>query len=275
MPRETIGNTFLVAGALCVVCSVLVSGAAVGLRPAQQRNKVLEIRKNIIQAAGLVENGSPSSQEITDVFESKVERRLVDLSTGDYLAEDDLVTAGIDPKTYDQFKAANDPELSVEIPPEADLAGIKRREIFSYVYLIKKDDGQLDQIVLPIRGKGLWSTLYGFLSIDSDTQTIRGLTFYQHGETPGLGGEVDNPGWKAQWDGKLAYESTNGDREVAIRVIKGKVDESSPNAEHQIDGLSGATITSNGVTNLVRYWLGDQGFGPFLQKLRAGEAHNG
>jgi Na+-transporting NADH:ubiquinone oxidoreductase subunit C len=131
--------------------------------------------------------------------------------------------------------------------------------------MIKKGE-HTDQVVLPIYGKGLWSTLYGFLALDANANTVRGITFYEHAETPGLGGEVENPGWKAQWNGKNVFDDQG---EVALEVIKGAVPGNSPQADHQIDGLSGATITGRGVSNLVRYWLGADGFGPYLDKLRA------
>ena len=117
------------------------------------------------------------------------------------------------------------------------------------------------KVALPIEGKGLWSTLYGFLVLGSDGATIRGITFYQHGETPGLGGEIDNLDWKALWDGRQAFDA---DGRPVIEVVKGKA--SGPT---EVDGLSGATLTSRGVTNLVRFWLGDNGFGPYLEQFRA------
>ena len=80
------------------------------------------------------------------------------------------------------------------------------------------DDGDVLAIILPVEGKGLWSTLYGFIALAPDTRTIEGITFYEHGETPGLGGEVDNPSWKALWPGRKAFDE---DWEPAIEVIKG------------------------------------------------------
>ena len=129
-------------------------------------------------------------------------------------------------------------------------------------------DGELDKIILPVRGAGLWSTLYGFLALENDLNTVAGLGFYEHGETPGLGGEVDNPKWKALWPGKEVYD----DGQVAIELIKGSVDASTRNAENKVDGLSGATLTSRGVSNLVQFWMGDNGYKLFLKNLRAGEA---
>ena len=137
---------------------------------------------------------------------------------------------------------------------------------FSYIV---ETDGELDTLVLPVRGYGLWSTLYGFLALQEDLNTVAGLGFYQHGETPGLGGEVDNPKWRSLWEGKKLY---NEDGELAIQIVKGGVDPQSPNAKYRVDALAGATLTSNGVNNLLHFWLGENGFGPFIANLRAGEA---
>ena len=165
---------------------------------------------------------------------------------------------------YDQRKASADPMMSVELPGGQDIAGISRRANMAPVYLLTEGD-TIKQVVLPVHGYGLWSTLYGFLSLEGDFNTITGLRFYEHAETPGLGGEVDNPKWRAKWDGKKVFDEEGN---VEIRVVRGYVDEKTANAEHKVDGLSGATLTSNGVTNLLQYWLGDHGFGPYLKNMR-------
>jgi Na+-transporting NADH:ubiquinone oxidoreductase subunit C len=253
MARESVSKTFVVAIVLAAVCSLLVSGAAIGLRPMQEANKIRDRKKNILMVAGLYEATAP----VEEAFK-QIEAHIVDLATGEYVSKDQQ----LDPETFDQRAAAKDPGLSVEIPPEKDLAGIGRREKYSLVYLVKKD-GKLDQVILPIDGKGLWSTLYGFLALSGDLNTVKGITFYEHAETPGLGGEVDNPTWKALWAGKKIYDQ---DGSVQLQVVKGAADPSSP---HQVDGLSGATLTANGVTNLVKYWLGDDGFKKLLKRLQA------
>ena len=135
------------------------------------------------------------------------------------------------------------------------------------VYLVETN-GELQKIILPVRGYGLWSTLHGFVALENDANTIAGLGFYQHGETPGLGGEVDNPKWKGIWPGKKVYQ--NG--EVKIALIKGSVTPGAAAADYQVDGLAGATLTSRGVTNLVQFWLGEKGFQKFLSNMRLGEA---
>ena len=233
-----------------------MSTAAVVLKPAQQANKTLDLKRNILMAAGLLD----PARSVEEQFE-QVETRIVDLDEGRFVD-------GVDPATFDQREAAKDPDSSRAIPSEQDVAKLVRREDQALVYLVRSENGDLDKIILPIRGYGLWSTLYGFMALESDGNTVAGLGFYEHGETPGLGGEVDNPRWKSLWPGKQVYR---GDQ-VSIQVLKGSVPAGSDDAAWQVDGLSGATLTTKGVDNLVRYWLGEQGFKPLLDNLRQGEA---
>jgi Na+-transporting NADH:ubiquinone oxidoreductase subunit C len=180
---------------------------------------------------------------------------VVDLESGEY---DDSVDAA----TYDQRKAAKDPATSRAAPPNN--AGISRLPSKALVYQRVADD-QIQSLILPIEGKGLWSTLYGYIALAPDTTTIEGITFYEHGETPGLGGEVDNPNWKSLWVGRQAYDEN---WQPAVEVIKGLA---GPVAEdpYRVDGISGATLTARGVSDLVRFWLGESGFEPYLEDFRA------
>lgn len=260
MARDSVAHTLTVATILCVVCSVLVASAAVGLRSQQEANKALDQMKNVLIAAGLFNEKENSEDAVHRVFKENIERVLIDLETGE-----PVDPSVVDPETYDQREAARKSKLSAPVEPPNALGGIKRREKYAFVYEVKGESGQIEQVVLPVYGKGLWSTLYGFLAVGNDGSTVHGITFYQHGETPGLGGEVDNPSWKALWDGKQLF-GKNG--EIKIEVIKGVVSSGTENAEYKVDGLSGATITSNGVERLVRYWVGPDGFGPFLDELR-------
>jgi len=253
--NESIGKTFAVALVLCIVCAVVVSSAAVILRPSQEANKLLDLKTNILASAGLLKD----AVNIETQFE-QISVKVVDLQTGRF-------TNAVDPTSYDQRKASKDPALSVALESSQDPAKIKRRANYATVYVLEGAQG-LEKIILPIKGYGLWSTLYGFIALESDLQTVAGIGFYEHAETPGLGGEVDNPSWKLSWIGKRAY--TAGD--LSLRVIKGKVDMTRAGAESQIDGLAGATLTTKGVNNLVRYWLGDQGFKPLIDNLKSGEA---
>lgn len=257
MGNDSTAKTLIVATLLCVVCSVLVSGAAVSLKPAQELNKKLDIKKNLLLASGLVKDTSKmTTKEVEEKFQA-IETKVVDLQTGEFVE--------MNPESLDAVKAAKTPGENYKIDAKEDVARIKTRAKYSQVYFVK-ENGETSMIVLPVNGKGLWSTLYGFLALAPDTTTIKGFGFYQHGETPGLGGEVDNPNWKQLWVGKKAL---NDSFEPVIKVIKGAVNPASANASHEIDGLSGATLTSNGVTGLVHYWLGSDAFGPFLAKFRA------
>lgn len=257
--KETIGRTLLVALLVCLVCSIFVAGAAVSLKPTQVVNRQLDKQRNILVIAGLANAATPAA-EVQRLFKERIKARVVNLDTGRY---DDTLDAG----SFDPLKAAQDPALSKALPAGEDVASIRRRENHTVVYQVEDDAGRLQTLILPVRGYGLWSTLHGFIALQSDLNTVAGFGFYQHAETPGLGGEVDNPRWKALWPGKQVFDA-NG--QLDITVIKGSVDRSSPRAAHQVDGLAGATLTSNGVNNLLKYWLGPQGFGPYLAQLRAG-----
>ncbi|WP_273427631.1 Na(+)-translocating NADH-quinone reductase subunit C [Marinobacter sp.] len=262
--KETVSRTLIVALVLSIVFSVVVSGAAVMPRPAQIKNQNLDIKTNILSAAGLLEKGA-SADEIESQFE-QFEVRLVDLDTGQFVDASDVGVK--DPMKYDMYKAASDPKMSTNIPASEDKAGIKRRPNVAKVYTMS-ENGEVTRVVLPIHGYGLWSTLYGFISLEGDLNTVEGLGFYAHAETPGLGGEVDNPRWKKQWVGKEVYDGERADRK--IRLVKGGVSANAADKEHKVDALSGATLTSRGVEQLVNYWMSERGYAPFLQKLREGE----
>ncbi|MDO9140823.1 MAG: Na(+)-translocating NADH-quinone reductase subunit C, partial [Methylobacter sp.] len=240
-------------------CAVLVSFSAVALKPLQVHNKELDMKQNILDVAGLLQEGS----DIDSAFSEKIEAKIVDLETGDYVED-------MNADEYDQRKAAKDPALSVAIPKDKDIAHIRVKAKYAKVFLVK-EDGAIKSIILPVNGYGLWSTLYGFLSVDPDGQTVQSINFYDQAETPGLGGEVVNPTWRALWKGKKVYAETEQaalSEEPALSLIKGVVDSAKPGSQHQVDGLAGATLTSTGVTNLVKYWMSKEGFAPYLAKVR-------
>ena len=255
MANESVTKTFVVALTLCIVCSIVVSSASVVLRPSQEANKLLDLKTNILASAGLLKEGI----DVETQFE-QISVKVVDMETGRY-------SSAVDPATYDQRKASSDPALSVALESSEDLAKIKRRVNYATVYILEGAEG-LEKVILPIKGYGLWSTMYGFIALEKDLQTVAGIGFYEHGETPGLGGEIDNPNWKSSWIGKQAF----AEDELVLTVIKGKVDMNRAGSNYQIDGLAGATLTTKGVDNLVQYWLGDQGFKPFIENLKSGEA---
>lgn len=256
--RDSISNTLIVAIGVSLVCSVLVSSAAIVLRPLQEANQNEFRQRIVLEVAGLYEPGVPVEQQF-----SRIETRIVDLETGEYVED-------VDPQSFDAEAAANDPGLGVGIPADQDIAKLGRRAVYAPVYVVKEGD-EPQQYILPVRGKGLWSTLYGYLSVEPDGNTVSGLRFYEHAETPGLGDQIEKEGWLAQWPGQKLYDDQGNPQ---IKVVRGSV-QPGPDAIHQVDGLSGATLTANGVTNLVRYWTGSHGFGPYLARISNEANDNG
>jgi len=270
MATDSIKKTFGVAVGVCLVCSVLVSLAFVNLKPIQDVNKELDKLKNILQAGGIDFEGTP---DIKAVYQQNIEPVIIDLKSGEQVPDPD---ERLKPENFDIEALAKDPEYSSGIPAEKDIADIKRRPDKMIVYNVKSPDGSGEIIkrIFPMYGRGLWSTMYGLLALDKDMSTIRGFTFYKHEETPGLGGEVDNPKWKALWKDKIAFDISGDTVEVKIEVLKGPADKNRPESKFQIDGLSGSTLTTRGIHNLVRFWLGHDGrewgstgYGPYISKL--------
>ncbi|GLO61662.1 Na(+)-translocating NADH-quinone reductase subunit C [Vibrio sp. MACH09] len=251
--NDSIKKTLFVVIALSLVCSVVVSAAAVFLRDKQQANAVLDKQSNIVEVAGLT--GKEGS--IPELFAQYIEPRLVDFATGDFVDGDAA--------TYDQRKAAKETkgDVSIKLSSDEDTAKIIRRANTGLVYLVKEDD-KISKIILPVHGNGLWSMMYAFVAVETDGNTVAGITYYEQGETPGLGGEIENPRWRGQFVGKKLFDDED---KPAIEIVKGGAPAGSM---HGVDGLSGATLTANGVQNTFDFWLGDMGFGPFLAKVRDG-----
>ncbi|MBU1565274.1 MAG: Na(+)-translocating NADH-quinone reductase subunit C [Proteobacteria bacterium] len=263
MADESIARPFYTVLILAFVCSALVAGAAVGLRPLQDANRDLDQKKHILYAAGLYDK----NRTIEEMF-APIETRVVELVTGRFVAE-----TTIRPESYKQLKAALSDETGRPLSIIEDRAKLHRLEKYSLVYLVK-DGAKVQQIVLPVRGKGLWSTMFAYVALDGDLTTIRGISFYEHGETPGLGGEVENSRWQDGWRGKRVYDD---DGKIGMSVVKGKAATEEPAKHFQIDGLSGATLTTKGVNNLMEFWFGEHGFKPFLseQKKEQGSLQQG
>ncbi|WP_299689518.1 Na(+)-translocating NADH-quinone reductase subunit C [uncultured Vibrio sp.] len=248
--NDSIKKTLFVVIALSLVCSIIVSTAAVVLKPKQQANAVLDQQTKILEVAGIDVAG-----DIPALYAENIEPRLVDFATGDFV--------DADAATYDQRKAAKDPAQSIKLSAEDDIAKILRRANTGTVYLVK-DGAETSKVIIPVHGNGLWSMMYAFVAVETDGNTVSGITYYEQGETPGLGGEVESPTWRAQFVGKKLFDENH---KPAIQVVKGGAPQGS---EHGVDGLSGATLTSVGVQHTFDFWLGDMGFGPFLAKVRDG-----
>ena len=244
-------RTVSFAAIVCFVCSIFVASAAVGLKERQKENATLDRQKKVLDVAGLLnEQMAADANLIKKAYAERIKPVLVNFKDG--------ACTGQDAKVFDQQKWAKDPTTSTDV--SGNKAKVQRTPNCAQIFEVKSDSGTgVDTVIFPVEGKGLWSTLYGFIALAPNGVDIKGLTFYKHAETPGLGGEVDNPKWKAQWKGKKAF--ADGSAVPTLYVKKGKV---AKNDKYGVDGLSGATLTSNGVTHLLQFWLGDQGFGPYI-----------
>ncbi len=266
MSRDSIAYIFTVAGCVCAACALLVSSAAIFLKPMQEYWVRIDTQRNILMAAAADDDERQSfrkmsGKEVETFFSENFENIIIDLATGEDVTDQ---YSGKDLSSYRQIEAAELRKAGQysDIPAELDKAQIKRRESHSHVY-IRRD--ATVRYVFPVRGKGLWSTLKGFIAFHPDLETAAYLTFYAHAETPGLGGEVDNNGWKSSWDGKEIFDESG---KFVLQVVKG-----SSTSDREVDGLSGATITSKGVENMLRYWMSEQGFGNYLERVRQEKAN--
>lgn len=253
MIRDAVRSLAVLTG-VALVCSILVGVSTTTLRPIKERNEALQRYRNVVSLTGLVEPGADDDT----VFEvvSQLDVRVVDLRSGEFAAD-------LDPDAIDSRAAAIDPDRSTAIPAAADVAGLGRRANHEVVYLVWLDES-LNRVIFPISGQGMWSTLYGFIALESDLTTIAAVRFYEQAETAGLGDQIEDPDWQAQWRDRKMYSGTG---DVQFQVAGGVVSPSSASAAYQVDGLTGATITGMGVTNLVRYWFGPEGYGPLLAKM--------
>lgn len=254
MNNDSILKTFIVAGALCIVCSVVVSAAAVALKPIQERNKLLDKQVNVLRAAGLVKpNENPSFQKVNTLF-ADIKPVVIDIMTGRELTD-------VKPESVDVRAEAADKERNIELNGNdiAKIGAIAKRAV---VYECR-ENGKVRRYVFPIYGKGLWSTMYGFIALEADLNTVASINFYEHGETPGLGGEIANPAWQKKWVGKVVFHGNAS--EPTLKILKtGLIND----RDDKIDGIAGSTLTGNGVENAVHFWLGKLGYGPYITRLK-------
>jgi Na+-transporting NADH:ubiquinone oxidoreductase subunit C len=255
--NDTPAKALLVVFSVALVCSVLVSVSVVTLRPLQERNALVERSRNIIGLTGLLKPGENlTNDEILEALE-QLDIRLIDINTGEF-------SDAVDMADFNAREARNNPETSTAIAPEDDLASLGRRENFAVVYLVW-NAGQLQRVILPVYGQGMWSTLYGYIALETDLNSIAAMTFYEQTETAGLGDQIQNPAWLAKWQGRKVFSATN---EVLFRVSDGAVVAGSAAAKHEVDAMTGATVTADAVTRLIQYWFGPNGYGPFIEQLR-------
>jgi len=257
MNNDSPVKAFLVVFLTALVCSSLVSAAVVILRPIQLNNQMVERSRNIIKLTGLVEEGVvPADEEMLELYRG-MDVRIVDIDQAAFNDE-------LDPLSFDQRRAVNNPELGIAIPVDQDLASLGRRSRYAPIYIVL-NEGELDRVILPIHGTGMWSMIYGYIALESDLNTIAAATFYEQNETPGLGDQILRPEWQAQWEGRRIYDEL-GDLRFAINP--GKVEPGSSTWLYEVDALTGATVTADAVTSMMRYWFGPHGYRDFLDQLR-------
>jgi Na+-transporting NADH:ubiquinone oxidoreductase subunit C len=254
--RDSVAYTVGFAAVVCLVCAIPIAGAAVLLRPTQAENQRVDRLSKVLGVAGLMSDTDQLTRaEILERFAANITPRVVDLKTGAYV---DSVPAD----SYDQRAASRDPDQSDQAPDNT--AKVLRVPRLGLIYEVRQDS-TVKSLIIPIQGYGLWSTMYGYIALEADARTVSGITFYEHGETPGLGGEIENPRWQSRWKGRVVFDDS---ARVVLRVVKGATGPASTDP-HRIEGISGSTITSRGVSNTVQFWLGPEGFGPYLARFRS------
>jgi Na+-transporting NADH:ubiquinone oxidoreductase subunit C len=258
MDNDSPLKAFGVVAATALVCSVLVTVAAVTLQPIQRAYQDLERIRFIVSITGVMQSVDEMSElEVISIFRD-LDARIVDLDLG-------VFDESFNPDTFDTRNLATDPQFSTIIPADQDVARLGTRARLATVYLVRDGD-ELRRIILPVYGQGMWSTIYGFIALESDLTTIAEMTIYEQGETPGIGDAILRSDWQARWRGRKLYDEQNSFR---FSIAGGTIRSDSTDAAYTVDGLAGATVTTDGVMNLIRFWFGPSGFAPFLENFAA------
>jgi Na+-transporting NADH:ubiquinone oxidoreductase subunit C len=209
-------NTIRFAAIICLVCSMALAGVQGALRSTQERNKRIDEQINVLKA--LSPNFDPQGEALSDEDQEKY--FLLGRVPKDWI-----------PIYFEGFVEQN--EIEIE---EGDTR---------ILYQLKNKEGEIVSYAFPAEGKGLWSTVHSYVGLQPDLATIRGITFFDHGETPGLGGECSKPWFQGNFQGKKLWD--NGEP-VRFEVAKGSAD---PQTDYKVDGMSGATITGNGIQRFL------------------------
>jgi len=252
LPNDSLPKTVGVAFLVALVCATAVSVTTITLKPYQQAH--IDAAREA-QLASMVAALPGLADILRETGADTLSSVVVDLTSG-ALAPD------IDPSGFDFRAAQSDPALSTALLPDEDVARIGRRPNYAPVYLLRGGN-DLALVVLPVYGTGYQSTIRAYLALKGDLNTIAGLSIYEQGETPGLGARITTPEWQAQW---ADHEVSDAEGTIAITIVR-----SGASGPHEIDGLTGATRSSNGVAALVQFWMGTQGYGPFLSQLASEE----
>ena len=249
LPNESRTKTVLVAFLVSAVCAALVSGATVALRPIQTANRAAEEQARI---AALVE-GIPGMATLLEQSGGALSTVVINLRDG-------RAAADVTPATLDA--ALSDPGNWTALDAGQDLAGLGQRPDYAQVFLLRDGDS-VSLVLLPLSGQGYGGRLDAILALRGDMNTIAGIAVTQHSETPGLGARIEETSWQASFPGT---ELRDDGGEMRFRVARGPA-----SGVHEVDGITGATRTGRGVTQMVRFWLGPDGYGPLLDAIERGE----
>ncbi|WP_299345524.1 NADH:ubiquinone reductase (Na(+)-transporting) subunit C [uncultured Maritalea sp.] len=249
LPNESRTKTFAVAFLVAFFSAIAVSVTAVALRPIQQAN--LE-RQRTAQMEAMISALPGMADILREAGADTMESFLVDFATAN-------TAANVNPASYNFRDAMTDPASSIALSRDVDTAGIGRRPNLMPVYMLRSK-GELALVVLPVYGTGYQSTIHAYLALKGDLNTVAALQVYEQGETPGLGSRITDATWQALWPGR---KITDDDGVIRISVVRG-----SATTVFEVDGITGATRSTTGVANLLHFWLGDLGYGPFLTRLK-------
>ncbi len=258
MDNESPAKAILVVTVTALLCSILVSSAAVFLQPLQKAYADIERIRYLVQLSGLVDSDADLSEFAIVSAYQDVTPRLIDLETGSF-------DQNLDPQSFEDPDTADELQQLVSIPAELDSARLELRPRWISVYQVETDSA-LPRLIFPIYGQGMWSTIYGYLALEGDLNTIADVVFYEHEETAGIGDQIQRPAWLVGWRGKKLY-----DEQGQLQFDIGSIDVDSPEYDYRVDGIAGATVTVDGVADLVRYWFGPHGYAPFISRFDAGQ----
>lgn len=249
LPNDSRVKTVVIAFLVSAVCAGLVSGATVVLRPIQTANRAAEEQARI---EALV-RGIPGMADLLTQSGGTLSTVVVDLKSG-------RAADAVSPATLET--ALSDPTNWTALDAGQDLAGLGQRPNFAQVFLLR-DGEAVSLILLPLSGQGYGGRIDAILALRGDTNTIAGLAVTRHSETPGLGGRIEEASWQASFPGTALRDESG---EMRFRVARG-----ASSGVHEVDGITGATRTGRGVTQMVRFWLGPDGYEPLLRAIQRGE----
>ncbi|MBX3531911.1 MAG: NADH:ubiquinone reductase (Na(+)-transporting) subunit C [Rhizobiaceae bacterium] len=249
-PNDGRAKTLIVAFLVSAICAVLVTGATVVLRPIQAQNRAAEQQARL---EALIAAVPGMSDLIAEAGGDALSTLVVDLDAG-------AAAADVTPETLEA--ALSDPANWTSLAPADDVAGIGNRPDYAQIYLLRSGDA-VSLVILPVVGTGYAGRIQALLALQGDMRTLAGIAVTEQSETPGLGARIEEPLWQQNFAGKQLFDDSGTYR---FSVVRG-----SARTEFEVDGITGATRTSNAIGQMVRFWVGQKGYGPLMAAIRRGE----